>query len=250
MKKTLLLLHGLRGNHHGLDEVANILTDKGYNVINADLPGSGDEAELDDKTLDGYAEWLHGHYGGKKIYIVAHSMGSIVVSHYLRKYPKDAERKVVLISPIFRTKTGQKTSNILYALASGALHILPKKPRYKFMRSKVVSFCISHYLTVDRSQQKQIDQLHYKYSGHFASADSLLADMKISMKEQTVLLENRDVLYVMGAKDRLTKAKLAREKVGAHGDRFTEICGTGHLINYEQPERLAETIDEFLKDTI
>ena len=248
MKKAILLIHGLRGDHHGLAALANELEQKGYAVVNPDLPGSGDRAELDNKTLDGYADWLHKNYGNKNYYIAAHSMGSIIVSHYLAKYPQDkVQRRVVLISPIFRTKTGQRTSNILYALANGALHILPKKPRYKFMRSKPVSFCISHYLTSDKAQQKEIDQLHYKYSGRFASADSLLADMKISMKEQTILPENKDVLYIIGDKDRLTKVKLARAKAAEQSADFTELAGTGHLVNYEQPAELATAIDDFIK---
>ena len=248
MKKTILLIHGLRGDHHGLAALAEELEKKGYAVINPDLPGSGDNAELDEKTLDGYADWLHKNYGDKNYYIAAHSMGSIIVSHYLAKYPEDkVQRRVILISPIFRTKAGQKTSNLFYALANGALHILPKKPRYNFMRSKSVSFCISHYLTSDKKQQKNIDQLHYKYSGHFASADSLLADMKISMKEQTILPKNKDVLYIIGNKDRLTKAKYARAKAEEQGASFTELAGTGHLVNYEQPAELANAIDEFIQ---
>ena len=248
MKKTILLIHGLRGDHHGLATLAKELEQKGYNVINPDLPGSGDRAELNDKTLDGYAEWFHKNYGSKNYYITAHSMGSIIVSHYLAKYPKDkVQRRVIFISPIFRTKSGQRTSNKLYALSSGALHILPKKPRYAFMRSKPVSFCISHFLTADKTRQKEIDQLHYKYSGRFASAASLLADMKISMKAQTVLPENKDVLFIIGNKDRLTKAKLARMRAAEYGANYTELAGTGHLVNYEQPVELAEAIDDFIR---
>lgn len=248
MSKTIVLIHGLRGDHHGLSALALQLQQKGYEVINTDLPGSGERAELTQKNLDGYADWLHENFGDKEYYFVAHSMGSIIVSHYLSKYPKDkVQRRVVFISPIFRTKAGQKTSDILYVLASGALHVLPKKPRYNFMRSNPVSFCISHYLTSDKSKQKEIDQLHYKYSGRFASADSLLADMKISMKEQTILPENKDVLYIIGSKDRLTNIKLARNRAAEQSAQFTEIADTGHLINYEQPAALAEAIDEFIK---
>jgi pimeloyl-ACP methyl ester carboxylesterase len=248
MSKTIVLIHGLRGDHHGLAALAEELEKKGYEVINTDLPGSGERAELTKKNLDGYADWLHENFGDKNYYFAAHSMGSIIVSHYLSKYPEDkVQRRVIFISPIFRTKAGQKTSNLLYALASGALHVLPKKSRYDFMRSKTVSFCISHYLTSDKSQQKAIDRLHYKYSNRFASADSLLADMKISMKEQTILPENKDVLYIMGNKDRLTKTKLARTRAAKHNAHYAEINRTGHLINYEQPEQLAEVIDEFIK---
>ena len=248
MSKTVLLIHGLRGDHHGLSELADMLAERGYDVVNPDLPGSGTRGELSQKDLNGYADWLHEQFGDKDYYIVAHSMGSIIVSHYLRKYPEDKiQRKVVFVSPIFRTKSGQKTSNITYAFTSNAIKLLSKKSQYKFLGSKAVSFCISHYLTADKHQQKRIDKLHYKYSGRFASADSLLADMRISMKSQTAILENRDVLYIIGKKDRLTKPKLARARAAEQGAHYAEINRTGHLINYEQPAQLAEVIDEFIK---
>lgn len=248
MKHTVVLIHGLRGTHHGLLDVAAALEAKGYKVLTPDLPGSGTRPELDEKTLDGYAKWLHSYIKDSKTkpFIIGHSMGSIIVSHYLAKYPDDVQDKVVFLSPIFRNKTGQFTSNLTYALASGALHLLPTKARYRFMKSKPVSFAISHFLTIDKTQQRRIDDLHYTYSGRFASAKSLLADMKISMKKQTVPVQNKEVLYIIGNHDRLTKAKLAKKRASEQGASLTELANSGHLINYEQPEAVAEAISDFL----
>jgi pimeloyl-ACP methyl ester carboxylesterase len=247
-KPPIILIHGLRGDHHGLLAIAKGLEKHGYEVLAPDLPGSGDRADITNKSLDTYADWLHDYVKkcAKKPYVIGHSMGSIIVSHYLEKYPDDTQKKVVLLSPIFRTKAGQKSSNFLYGLASGALHILPKRPRYKFMKSKAVSFCISHFLTADKSQQKAIDQLHYKYSGRFASADSLLVDMKISMKNQTKTPANKQVLYVIGEKDRLTKAVYAESIAAEQHADFVKIEGTGHLLNYERPTDVAKIIAEYL----
>ena len=116
------------------------------------------------------------------------------------------------------------------------------------MKSKLVSFCISHYLTYDKKQQKQIDQLHYLYSGRFASADSLLIDMDISMRSQTKTLTNKQVLYVIGNKDRITNAVLARSIAAEQGAQFMELVGTGHLLNYERPTLVADVIDEFIQN--
>lgn len=249
-KPTVVMLHGLRGTHQGMSAVARGLEVKGYDVLTPDLPGSGDEADISNKDLNAYVEWLHNYIAKlpRKPYIIGHSMGSIIVSHYLEKYPEDVRRKVILMSPIFRTRAGQKNSNFMYALTSGALHILPKRPRYKLMKSKLVSFCISHYLTVDRKQQKQIDQLHYLYSGRFASADSLLVDIEIAMKAQTKTPTNKQVLYIIGNKDRLTKAVLAHSIAAEQGAQFMELVGTGHLLNYERPTLVADVIDEFIQN--
>ena len=248
MKHTVILIHGLRGTHHGLLDIGAALETKGFKVLTPDLPGSGARPELDEKTLDGYAKWLHSFVKDTKTkpFIIGHSMGSIIVSHYLEKFPGDVQGKVVLLSPIFRSKTGQFTSNLSYALASGALHLLPTKARYRFMKSKPVSFAISHFLTIDKTQQRRIDDLHYTYSGRFSSAKSLLADMKISMKNQTVPVQDKEVLYIIGNHDRLTKAKLAKKRASEQGASLTELANSGHLINYEQPEAVAEAISDFL----
>ena len=249
MKKTILLLHGLRGDHHGLAEVAELLEKRGFNVVNPDLPGYGGSKTLSQKNLETYGEWLHKTIAAQKTkpYIVAHSMGSIIASHYLAKCPDDTQQKVVFVSPIFRSEFSQKSSKIRCVLTNAAFHLLPTKPRLGLMRSKLASWCIAHYLISDRSQTKKIEQMHYKYSGNFESAKGLMADIEISMKEQTVPVE-KDVLYIIGAKDRLTAAKLARARAEAQGADFTEIAGTGHLINYEQPELLADRIAEYLQD--
>ena len=247
--KTIILLHGLRGDHHGLEELAKLLEKKGYKVINPDLPGYGGAANLCKKTLDSYSVWLHEQIEDLKTepYIVAHSMGSIIASHYLAKYPTETQQKVVFVSPIFRTEFSQKSSNIRSALTRGALHLLPPKPRLGLMRSKLTSFCISHYLTYDRAQSKKIDEMHYKYSCNFNSSRALMEDIKISMNEQTVPVEQKDVLYIIGNKDRLTKAELAKSRAKEQGAKFIAIPETGHLINYEKPAELAKVIDAFLR---
>ena len=248
MKRTVILIHGLRGDHHGLAEIARGLEERDYEVLTPDLPGSGDQSDIAQKDLNAYSEWLHDYISklDHKPYIIGHSMGSIIVSHYLEKYPQDVQRRVVLLSPIFRTRTSQKGSNLLYTLTSGALHVLPKKSRYKIMKSKTVSYCISHFLTTDKTQQKRIDELHYLYSGRFASADSLLVDMKISMRNQTKTPTDKDVLYVIGKKDRLTSAVLAHSVAAEQGAQCIELVGTGHLLNYERPTLVAEIIDEYI----
>ena len=250
MKKTIILVHGLRGTHHGLKAVADNLAKAGYKTILPDLPGSGTRAPLDDKTMKGYTEWLHSYVKElnlpEKPIILGHSMGSIVVSHFVDKYPDDVEKQVILMSPIFRSKSAQKSSNALYGVLNGSTHLLPKKARYKLLKSKAVSYGISHYLTVDKSQQKEIDELHYKYSGRFASADSLLADMKISMRQQTIIPDGKDILIVIGEKDRLASDKTVKQIASEHHAHLVQIKNTGHLINYEQPGQVADAILEFL----
>ena len=243
--KTIILIHGLRGTHHGLLSIAKAIP-KQYKVLTPDLPGSGVRAELTDKTIDGYTEWLHSYVRGLKLeqkpYIVGHSMGSIIVSHYLKKYPNDTQAKAVLMSPIFRSPLSQKASNFTFVLLNGFLHLMPQTARRRLLASKGVSFCISHYLTRDKAKQAQIDQLHYRYGGRFSSSQSLIADMKISMREQTIIPPKKKIYLIIGEKDQLTSLALARKNAKEHNIKIDIIPNSGHLINYEQPQRVAELI--------
>ena len=249
MKKTIILIHGMRGTHHGLSAAADYLSTK-YKTITPDLPGSGERAELDNKTIDGYVEWLHQYINNLKLeqkpYIVGHSMGSMIVSHFLEKYPNDVQQKAVLMSPVFRSKYNQAFTNVVCTIVLTLLHLLPKSLRYRFLRSKFISYCISHYLTYDKTQQKTIDQLHYRYSGRFSSADSIMADIKLSMRKQTIIPTNKDILLIIGDKDKLTSLKLARKNAEKKNVSMKIIPNSGHLINYETPKQVASKISEFI----
>ena len=55
---TIVVVHGYRGDHHGLEPVVNLLDD--FHVISPDLPGFGDSTPMTERphTIDGYGAWL------------------------------------------------------------------------------------------------------------------------------------------------------------------------------------------------
>lgn len=247
-KKYLVLVHGLRGDHHGLLAVAEELRGD-FEVLVPDLPGSGENPELDDKTLDGYAGWLHEYCSAlpEKPYIVGHSMGSIIVSHYAGKFPDDTQKKMVLLAPIFRSGAGERSSKIMYGALRAVLSPLPAGSKHKVMASRKVSYVISHFLTHDKRKQKEIDELHYEYSGRFASAESLMADAKISMMETAIVPDGKRVLLCVGTHDRLVDAEVVKVVAEKRGAEYREVADAGHLLNYEKPAEVARVIQDFLR---
>lgn len=247
-KKYLVLIHGLRGTHHGLLGIADKMREE-FEVLVPDLPGSGENPELDDKTLDGYAGWLHEYCSAlpEKPYIVGHSMGSIVVSYYVQKYPEDTQAEMVLMAPIFRSKMGKQSSKILYGVLRAVLSPLPQGTKHKVMASRQVSYMISHFLTYDKRRQKEIDELHYEYSGRFASAESLMADAKISMMETAMVPDGKRVLLCVGTHDRLVDAEIVKVVAEKKGAEYREMADVGHLLNYERPAEVARVIQDFLR---
>uniref|UniRef100_UPI0026F069D4 alpha/beta fold hydrolase n=1 Tax=Rothia mucilaginosa TaxID=43675 RepID=UPI0026F069D4 len=62
----VLLVHGFRGDHHGLEIIANYLLKliPNVSIISPDLPGFGRSADLPENALDGdninaYVAWLN-----------------------------------------------------------------------------------------------------------------------------------------------------------------------------------------------
>ena len=101
--ETVLIVHGLRGTHHGLELIAAGLA--GRRVVIPDLPGFGDSGPLTGRhDVAGYAEViaeLIDRLGGaeRPIVLVGHSFGSIVASRLAASRPSWVHR-LVLINPI------------------------------------------------------------------------------------------------------------------------------------------------------
>lgn len=248
-KPAIIFIHGFRGSHYGLLDVASYF-EKDYYVFAPDIPGSGSAKELDNKTLNGYVDWLHHYILDHKLnkpYIVGHSMGSMIVSHFMKKYPNDAAQKVVLMSPVFRSKFNEKKMAVFYKATRGGLAILNKKQQYKLLSSRQLTYIISHLFTYDKKQQKRIDELHYQYSGHFSSADSFIADMRLSMCNQTIIPEEKDTLLCYGKHDQLTPYKYTEKVAEKYGVTAKRIDNAGHLLNYETPEVAAKIIKNFIE---
>ena len=251
-KPPIILIHGLRGDHYGLEEIAKCLEGCGYEVYNPDLPGYGNEVALEDQSLRGYAEWLKSYIESLNLkqppVVIGHSMGSIVTSHFLRIYPSAADTRAVFLSPIIRTPKGQKRSNVSASVICGFLKMLSGHARYTFMRSKFVSFIVSRTLSYDHRRQKYIDRMHFEHCGNFTSTISLMNDILLSMKEQTVLPARGKALYLMGDHDRLTKVRNVQARIANSNQAELQIVEKkGHLINYECPQKVAHIVDNFIE---
>jgi len=237
----------MRGSSYGFIEIERLLQ-KDFRVHNLDLPGTGGNPELEKQDLNGHVEWLRSYVDGlkEKPVVVGHSMGSIIVSHYVAKYPESVADDVVLLSPIVRQTTNKILSTASYGAANGILAPFPLKYRKKILASKPVSWMISHYLTADRSKQREIDEMHYVNGRQFVSARSLQGDLRVSVVNQTREPSGKRTLVLFGQKDRLSSHKVVREWAKRVSVEYHEFEGAGHLINHERPTEVAKRIKRFL----
>src|SRR5688500_4122691 len=98
---TIVVVHGYRGDHHGLEPVVELLAD--FHVLSPDLPGFGESTPMTEAphSIEGYGRWLRAFVAELGItgeVLLGHSFGSIVVAHAVAGGL--AARAVILVNPI------------------------------------------------------------------------------------------------------------------------------------------------------
>jgi pimeloyl-ACP methyl ester carboxylesterase len=252
----IVLVHGFRGDHHGLEPVVAQLP--GFRIVSPDLPGFGSSAALAGHAhdIDGYAAWLRAfldEIGVAHDYtLLGHSFGSIVASAAVA----DGLRpdRLVLVNPIgapaLEGPRGVMTRlAIFYYWASAKL---PAGAGFALLRSRVIVRVMSVTMAKTRDPEllRFIHDQHDRYFSAFADRDTLLEAFRASVSHD-VRQYAADIpvptLLVAADRDDITPIEAERALVRRFPDaRLAEIEGVGHLIHYEKPVEAAEHIRSFV----
>jgi pimeloyl-ACP methyl ester carboxylesterase len=258
---TIVLVHGFRGDHHGLEPVVAHLD--GFRLISPDLPGFGESEPLRDAhhDIDGYAGWLRAFVAALdlpgRVVILGHSFGSIIVSAALagRDVP-DALRPhdVVLVNPIaapaLKGPRGILTrlAVFYYWLAS----VLPEKLGFALLRNGLIVRVMSVTMakTDDKALRRWIHDQHDRYFSAFSDRRVVLEAFRASVgndvSEFAPAIPERTLL-IAADKDDITPVAAQERLVKLFPDaRLHVIADVGHLIHYEVPSEAAGQITAFL----
>lgn len=255
---TLILIHGFRGTHHGLLKIAEQLPE--YRLIVPDLPGFGtSKALLSGHSIDDYVEWL---YQFRKIvdptlpssYIVGHSFGSIVVSHYAALHPSTVS-KLTLINPIGAPalEGEQRLLTQLAILYYWLGRKLPARTARAWISLKPITKITSITMrkTKDRQVRKFIDEQHYAHFSTFANPTQLSEAFKTSVSHDVSQVAEHltmPTLMVVGEKDDITALTKQHELHAKLSDgELVIIPDVGHLTHYETPNQVANAIRKFIQ---
>lgn len=257
--RTILVIHGFRGDHHGLLRVADQLPE--MRIIMPDLPafGSSDPFVDDEHTVERYGQFISSFMSalglGPKTVLLGHSFGSIVASHFAATYPH-AIYPLILINPIaapaLEGPKGIMTKlAVLYYQASARL---PRPLGLAILRNRAIVRIMSITMakTKDKALRRFIHGQHDAYFSAFADRKSLLESFKASVSGHVAEVAEQltlPVLLVAGEKDEIAtlpnQYKLMERLPDA---RLEVIPGVGHLIHYETPVPAAEAIRTFLEE--
>jgi len=253
---TIVMVHGFRGDHHGLEPVVAHLP--GLRIVSPDLPGFGASAPLVDirHDLEGYAHWLCEFMTDLaptgRVVILGHSFGSIVVAAALARGLRVDD--VILVNPIaapaLSGPRGVLTRlAIFYYWAAAAL---PERLGFALLRNRGIVRIMSITMTKTREPllRRWIHNQHDRYFSAFADRNVVLDAFRASVGHDVSEFADdipERTLLIAAEKDDITPldAQYRLQALFAHAS-LAVIGDVGHLIHYETPEPAAAEVQRFL----
>lgn len=255
---TVVVVHGYRGEHHGLEPVIAQL--RGLRIISPDLPGFGDSTPLVGVRHDiaGYSAWLGQFVDGLGVrgsaVILGHSFGSIVVSAAVAGGLQTP--KLILVNPIAAPALEGPNAfmsrlTLLYYRTGRAL---PEALGRQLLSNWLVVRFMSVFLaqSKDPALRRWIHAQHHSYFSRYANRDTVVEGFEASISSDASMFAGRiavETLLIGADRDPITTVAAQRQLEGMFPDARLEILqGVGHLVHYEKPREAAALIVDFLGD--
>lgn len=254
---TLVMVHGFRGDHHGLEPVVaqNL---EGVRIVSPDLPGFGESAPFPGRThdVDAYAAWLtafvqHLAPTGRLV-MLGHSFGSIIVAAAMTQGLRAAAMVLVnpIAAPALSGPRGVLTRLAVFYYRAGAR--LPERLGFALLRNRLIVrvMSVSMTKTRERTRRRWIHAEHDRYFSAFANrqvvSEAFTASVSRNVSDYAhgILVPT---LLVAADRDDITPlaAQYRLRDLFPHAS-LTVIEGVGHLIHYEKPAEAAAAIMTFL----
>jgi pimeloyl-ACP methyl ester carboxylesterase len=254
----VVFLHGLRGDHHGLEPIVSHLA--GAEVVVADLPGFGASPPLPSDAHDvaGYSAWardlLAAVAPAGDAVLAGHSFGSIVAAAALAGDPAPAVRGLVLVNPIAASALAEPRRfltglTVLYHRIAAAL---PERTGTALLRHPLMTQIASGAMvtTRDAELRRWIHAEHGRYFSTFADRRTLLEAFHASVRHDVgefAAAVGVPTLLVAAERDDIAPLGAQRALAGRFADaRLAVVSGTGHLAHYEAPAAVAREIGAYL----
>lgn len=251
---TIVLIHGFRGDHHGLELFACALSE--YTVIVPDLPGFGSSSPFENGShgIEDFGNWLReflAHTGTTSAPVLGHSFGSIVVACGLR-----GERKapIVLVNPIAQpalegpNRVATRVASLWYEIGAR----IPVKQGLAMLSWPVMVRAMSVLMskTKDKPLRRWIHSQHDMYFSSFMDREALLGAYHASVSANVGQFApeiSAPTLLIAAELDDITPVSVQHQLQGKFPNADIHVIpGSGHLVHYEEPILVAQHIREYL----
>ncbi|WGH84488.1 alpha/beta fold hydrolase [Auritidibacter ignavus] len=265
----VVMVHGFRGDHHGLQLVADALAD--HEIYIPDLPGFGASPALPtaphrSEDFAALINQLPEALGlSTSPWLVGHSFGSIVASYAAATATSRSSswRRLALLNPIARpalATDGSWFERVGTAVTAGFYRACASLPsglgRWALSATPMVwatGAVMSE--TDDRRILAYTHDQHQQYFSEFDTPHSLLQAYQASIST-TVAEAAPDitvpVLLIAGGKDPLASVDDQRVLATRFGPsshvRLEVIAETGHLMHYEQAPAIGRLLTDWMSE--
>jgi pimeloyl-ACP methyl ester carboxylesterase len=251
-RKRLLLIHGIRGTHHGLEAIVGALPS--YECVVPDLPAFGRSEPLsgehDLAALHCWLGELIDHF--KPDAIVAHSYGTLLVSGA----PAAAGIQQILINPVVELRKDRdqmvtsRLTNAFYRFCLALGETWGRKLCSTRILVDAMSFGLASKPGAD--VRRWVFAQHRQHFSSFASMRTLAEHSKLatslSLKVEHANATPR--LLIASSKDSISDVEQIRELANLVDSATVETLeGYGHLTHYEAPELAARAIERFVGES-
>ncbi|MBX3311406.1 MAG: alpha/beta hydrolase [Microbacteriaceae bacterium] len=256
-KNKIIMLHGYRGDHHGLEPFAYALPD--WDVYIPDLPGFGESTDLNvDHTIENLAAWLNNFRDlidpEHKALILGHSFGTIISSFAFGHGMK--AKHLVLINPIPQPalegsdKFMNMITNAYFSFSGWVFEPLGSWLLKHPLMVQIMSSGLAK--TKDKEVRKWIHAQHHEYFSNFDTRKKLLQSYRVSISNDVAKqAPNIDTptLIIAGALDVIGPIPMQERLAGLFPDaKLIVLDEVGHLAHYEAFEEVATAIDNLVNN--
>ena len=254
---VIVLAHGYRGDHHGLEPVIAQLD--GIRIISPDLPGFGDSTPLTESphSIAGYGEWLADFIDGLELsappVVLGHSFGSMITSHAIAEGLE--VRGLVLVNPI-STDPKVAAGRVITGLTRAFYAVSRAMPQW-LARAWLGNWLIVQFMSMslvttdDRTLRTWIHEEHHRYFNGFQDPRSVAEAFRASVSTDISKVAARitvPTVLIAGEADMIAPASGQRRVVDLFPDAsLVLIPVVGHLAHYEAPGDVAGAIRAFLE---
>ena len=252
--KTLVFVHGFRGDHHGLQLFAEALPE--YRILIPDIPGFGASGSWPNgvTSIDDYGRWLRSFLTAtqtEQSVVLGHSFGSTVVTNALRG---KRTQSIILVNPIAqRVLTGpNRFAAILARLWYDIGRALPVRLGNAWLGNSLLVRAMSVMLTKSRNPvlRRWIHDQHAQHFSSYSDRDSLVAAFTVSTAATVADFAadvSAPVLLIAADQDDVTPLEAQRDLLADFPDaELVVLTDVGHLVHYERPIETAAAIRDFL----
>jgi pimeloyl-ACP methyl ester carboxylesterase len=251
---TIVMIHGFRGDHHGLQLIADALSE--YRVIIPDIPVFGSSSGWPDGSvsIDNYGRWLRAFLAttsNSTATVVGHSFGSLIVANAVRG---GHIRPVVLINPISqRALTGpNRFTTAIATLWYSVGRSLPEPLGSAWLGNPLFVRLMSAMLVKSSNPvlRAWIHDQHARYFSLYSDRNALIGAFAASTSSSVTDFASdiiAPVLLVAADRDDITplSAQVAVQRQFPNAELHV-LNDVGHLIHYERPIETASAVRNFL----